>query len=207
MTSTRRQQANQRNAQRSTGPRSAAGKARASQNAIRHGLTAQLPLLTSDLQFQQIETMISREVADPLLARQLALDIFQFERVESHLQRLHVETARRQHVVMEQLLVAWARIWRAKEALESEYEADHLSAGWRRELRVQQSLARQLEQALDKQHRREVEKMINAHRQATRHFKRASNQLIKAGRAVGLWGSVSETNFLQNAPKTIDPSL
>ena len=40
MTSARQVDANRRNAQRSTGPRSASGKARASGNARRHGLTA-----------------------------------------------------------------------------------------------------------------------------------------------------------------------
>lgn len=42
MASDRQRAANRRNAQRSTGPRSAAGKRRSSQNALRHGLAAQL---------------------------------------------------------------------------------------------------------------------------------------------------------------------
>ena len=40
--------ANRRNAARSTGPRTPAGKAAASRNALRHGLTAQSPLLPSE---------------------------------------------------------------------------------------------------------------------------------------------------------------
>jgi hypothetical protein len=43
MTSHRRRAANRRNAQRSTGPRSAEGKARAAANAQRHGLAAAAP--------------------------------------------------------------------------------------------------------------------------------------------------------------------
>jgi hypothetical protein len=42
MTSERKIAANRRNASRSTGPRSAAGKARSSRNALRHGLTISL---------------------------------------------------------------------------------------------------------------------------------------------------------------------
>jgi hypothetical protein len=37
---TRKQEANRRNAQKSTGPRSPAGRARASRNALKHGLAA-----------------------------------------------------------------------------------------------------------------------------------------------------------------------
>tara|TARA_R110002072_G_scaffold269027_1_gene428140 strand:- start:12743 stop:13309 length:567 start_codon:yes stop_codon:yes gene_type:complete len=43
MTTVRQRQANSANAQRSSGPKSAAGKRRVSQNARRHGLTTPLP--------------------------------------------------------------------------------------------------------------------------------------------------------------------
>ena len=42
MTSEKQREANRRNAQRSTGPRSASGKKRSRQNALRHGLSARL---------------------------------------------------------------------------------------------------------------------------------------------------------------------
>ena len=42
MTTERQRAANQRNASKSTGPRSAAGKARASKNAITHGLSSNI---------------------------------------------------------------------------------------------------------------------------------------------------------------------
>jgi hypothetical protein len=41
MTSLRQIESNRRNAQRSTGPKTKSGKARSSQNAVRHGLTAE----------------------------------------------------------------------------------------------------------------------------------------------------------------------
>jgi hypothetical protein len=41
-------QANRKNACRSTGPRTAAGKARSSQNARKHGLRAQITILPSE---------------------------------------------------------------------------------------------------------------------------------------------------------------
>ena len=45
MTSEKKTAANRRNAKKSTGPRSAAGKARASLNSIKHGLTAARPVI------------------------------------------------------------------------------------------------------------------------------------------------------------------
>jgi hypothetical protein len=41
MTSLRQIESNRRNSQRSTGPKTQSGKARSSQNAVRHGLTAE----------------------------------------------------------------------------------------------------------------------------------------------------------------------
>ena len=42
MTSERQRCANQKNARRSTGPRTAAGKAKAAQNSLRHGLAIEI---------------------------------------------------------------------------------------------------------------------------------------------------------------------
>jgi hypothetical protein len=55
MTSETRRAANRRNAARSTGPRSAAGKKRASQNALRHGLA--IPLCQDAATRAEIERM------------------------------------------------------------------------------------------------------------------------------------------------------
>ena len=48
MASTKRNEANRRNAQKSTGPKTAEGKAITSQNAIRHGLLATEILLPDE---------------------------------------------------------------------------------------------------------------------------------------------------------------
>jgi hypothetical protein len=63
-------EANRRNARKSTGPRSASGKKRSSQNALRHGLTKPL----SGTKFaQQVETLARRIVGDSVDKRTLAL--------------------------------------------------------------------------------------------------------------------------------------
>src|SRR5262245_37821883 len=58
MTSEAKIAANRRNAQRSTGPRSAAGKARSSRNAIRHGLA--IPI-SRDATFAEGIAMLANE--------------------------------------------------------------------------------------------------------------------------------------------------
>ena len=60
MTSARKIEANRRNAQRSTGPRTAAGKAKSAQNARRHGLN--LPAMCDPAWSAQIKTF-AREIA------------------------------------------------------------------------------------------------------------------------------------------------
>lgn len=52
MTSLAQTKANQQNAKKSTGPRSSAGKARVSQNALTHGIYAAIPLLPGENQDQ-----------------------------------------------------------------------------------------------------------------------------------------------------------
>jgi hypothetical protein len=58
LTSGRQQRANRANAKSSTGPKTAAGKARAGQNAFRHGLN--VPVLSDPLLAPKIEAMARR---------------------------------------------------------------------------------------------------------------------------------------------------
>ena len=62
MASDRQRAANRRNAQRSTGPRSAAGKRASRQNALRHGLTARLG--EDPARDRQVETL-AKLIAGP----------------------------------------------------------------------------------------------------------------------------------------------
>jgi len=77
--------ANRRNARKSTGPRSGAGKKRASRNAYRHGLTLSI---TSTAAFAKQLDKLAREIAgdteDPILperARAIAQSELDFARV------------------------------------------------------------------------------------------------------------------------------
>ena len=76
MTSFRQIEANRRNALRSTGPKTDDGKQRASQNAVRHGLTAEtviVPLEDAD-DYQAFEQAVTADYdAETAVERELVL--------------------------------------------------------------------------------------------------------------------------------------
>ncbi|MGW8788689.1 hypothetical protein, partial [Heyndrickxia sporothermodurans] len=59
MTSERTTQANRRNAQASTGPRSAVGKARSGQNARKHGLSTVDPTPEMEAEIEALAVLIA----------------------------------------------------------------------------------------------------------------------------------------------------
>jgi hypothetical protein len=78
VTSLRRMESNRRNAQKSTGPKTELGKHRASQNAIRHGLSAEtviVPLEDAD-DYQAFEQAITADYeAETAVERELVLQL------------------------------------------------------------------------------------------------------------------------------------
>lgn len=83
MSSEARRRANQSNAQRSTGPRSAKGKARASRNALRHGLN--IPVRADP-----VVRALANEIAAALHAAGLAqAEAERVGELVAHLERIH----------------------------------------------------------------------------------------------------------------------
>jgi len=76
MTSLRQLESNRRNAQKSTGPKTETGKQRSSQNAVRHGLTAEtvIKLLEDPDDYQAFERAITADYdAETAVERELVL--------------------------------------------------------------------------------------------------------------------------------------
>jgi len=78
MSSAAQLQANRRNAQQSTGPKTGAGKARSSQNAVKHGFTGRLlvglqygPFADNPTELQEFIQAVLAELA-PVTARERA---------------------------------------------------------------------------------------------------------------------------------------
>ena len=90
MVSERRIEANRRNAQLSTGPRTSAGRARSSMNALRHGITGQVSIMTTEDRAAHdkfVQDLIDRlRPEDPLelqFASVIAEDFWRLQRIRA----------------------------------------------------------------------------------------------------------------------------
>lgn len=92
--SPKRLQANRRNARRSTGPRTAAGKQRSAQNAVRHRLSVPLPDDLLDPLRQQVAGLLLASSIPPENADALAETIIGHERVMAAFRKTAYERLR-----------------------------------------------------------------------------------------------------------------
>ena len=79
-TSLKKRQANRRNALRSTGPKSAEGRKRSSNNSLDHGLSVPVVFDFNDPLVESIIQLVAQEGLDHHTAKDLALKIVEYER-------------------------------------------------------------------------------------------------------------------------------
>lgn len=79
-TSLKKRQANRRNALRSTGPKSAEGRQRSSNNSLGHGLSVPVVFDFNDPLVESIIQLVAQEGLDHHIAKDLALKIVEYER-------------------------------------------------------------------------------------------------------------------------------
>ena len=84
MASPEQRRANRSNAQRSSGPKSAAGKQRASRNAVRHGLSVPLPPAAMAPMQNGVADLLEKDGLERSAALDLAEKIIDWERTRAH---------------------------------------------------------------------------------------------------------------------------
>ena len=193
MVTPRQKEANQRNALKSSGPKSLEGKRRASFNAIKHGLSLPIDERLYGAQIAQVCILIRADCGSEDQAIELAKRIIDFERNETFLQNLCAlstsdEVLYReqnpQHIARLELLHelrAWDSDMRARrkaqQAMAGEPEEDARPSDIARMeniLRIQSKVTRAKAQAAR-----------GSEESALRYQKRAINQLVKGVRALG----------------------
>jgi hypothetical protein len=138
MTSLRQIESNRRNAQRSTGPKTQSGKQRSSQNAVRHGLTAETVIgpLEDPADYRAFEQAVTTayDAPDPALPKLPGeacevIEIFQSGRDSSgrELARCFLRLADLDNRIFERLGRYEAALWR--QVRQTIYTLQHLQ--WR----------------------------------------------------------------------------
>lgn len=185
-TSLQRRQANRRNALRSTGPKSAAGKQRSAANALSHGLSTPIELQSTDPLLIAISNCIEQEVGESHAAREVALRIFDYERNLAYQRELFAQQFN--------LLGANASEKKGVRALfgpELDMMGDYLEEQRifkrpisKKDLNFVSNTKHKMLKLWSKVDAREQRERAKEERNSVRYLKRASNQLIKVLKAL-----------------------
>ena len=180
MTSQRKSQTNRANALRSTGPRSASGRARSSQNSLRHGLSVASPTDLMSPAAAAISAMIIAEGIDGPSAYEISARILDYERHLNHERQVfaseftslgpdpHAHSAAVEPAGQDVGLQLLNKI--------SQHGVHRLSKEEKEEFRLYQSALKFLSK-VETQKKKETSTSV-------RYYRRASNQLMKSLKAV-----------------------
>ena len=189
MTTSKQKSASQRNGRLSRGPKTDAGKRASSLNAIRHGLSSRTNLSALNPYLEAVEQLVAQEVADAEMAKTIASKILDYERTEAYQFQvaakevegkdgfLNTEALKKQQV--ESMAAA---MWRGQ--MVKDLERPGLTKHKKEELRVYRDALKFLTKMSVRQ---ETIIVANAQQESVRlrrYYKRASNQLIKAIKAI-----------------------
>jgi len=180
--SPRKRAANRRNALKSKGPTTEAGRRTSARNASRHGLSVPLAPAINDPLQQELAQLIELDGIAADVASDLAQKIIDYERNLSFLRQVFIHEMVVELGVGEKKNID-ARSW--QEHLESELAVLQASVlkgmpskvkKMSRVITKLSKVATQIARLKAKKQKREAVKALNSQR----YFKRASNQLIKA---------------------------
>lgn len=180
--------ANRRNALRSTGPKSAQGKLKASLNAMQHGLSSNPLRNATNPRLDELQQVIQEEIPDVQQARLIAGHILDYERTES-CQR---EVAEKQHqgldgfidttaIKQKQLESMATALWSGQ--LDRELSKPDLAKHKKDELKVYRDALIFLTKVSVQQEKSLLADALTKALRLRRYYKRACNQLTKTIRA------------------------
>ena len=184
MTTNRQRAANHRNAQRSTGPRTASGRRRVAMNAVTHGLSIPLQADENCEPVECLRDLLVPECGSVADAEFLALKICEYERAVAHQHTLmseqggHNPISADERVRSRDELMLMASIDEMLGEAAGRDDITHTDRQWFREA---QSLLVSVQKQEDRRVKRDA---LDRLRSAARYHRRAANQLIKALRAL-----------------------
>ena len=180
MASLRKQQASRANSLRSTGPKSSLGKRLASQNSRTHGLSVALPDEMIEPVITKLVPLIMLDGIDDGAAKQIAIKLIDYERSIAHERKIVAKMSADvisglidEREIIESIFI---------DALFEEESIDpklarKLPRAEKEERELMISSLRFLIKTNKRLHKREMDN-------SERHYKRATNQFIKALRSV-----------------------
>jgi hypothetical protein len=180
MTTKQQRAANRRNAQRSTGPRTASGRRRVAMNAVTHGLSIPLQADENREMVEHLSDLLIPECGSVSDAEFLALKICEYERTVAHQHTLmseqggHNPTSADERVRSRDELLLMASI---DEMLGEAAGREDITSADKQWFREAQSLLASVQRQEDRRVKRDA---LDRLRTADRYHRRAANQLIKA---------------------------
>lgn len=188
MTSPQKRRANRLNAQRSSGPKTEAGRTIASLNSVKHGLSQPVDLLTSDVNTSALAALLHEDGLDALQAHELVIKMLDYERNVAHQLRVFQGWQEPDLELTPEVVDAKARERYPEIDMLDEMIQDELFFKGRVSTRDVKKVAR-IKEAMHrdwiKLHNRQMRAAARDANNATRYLKRSSNQLIKSLKALG----------------------
>ena len=195
MTSPRKRLTNRANANKSTGPKTAAGMRTASLNATTHGLSVVTDPDSLDPTAERVAALIALGGIDQAMARDLAAKIIDYERCMDHQRALLAQEStppmsQEQHGQRHQSLLAQMfgkelsmidDVLEEQAFLSGRVLKSDLNFRLRMKFKMDKLVAR-VQAKSDKSSQQQAKRRDSS---AARHYKRATNQLLKGLKALG----------------------
>ena len=195
MTSPRKRLANKANASKSTGPKTEAGMRASSLNATTHGLSVATDPDSLDLAAERVAVLIASGGIDQAMARDLAAKIVDYERCMEHQRALLAQEStppmtgeqhgQRHQSLLERMFATELDMLDGSLEEQVQLHGRLLKKDLNSHIRLKFRMNKLVAKINDKSDRSSQQQAKKREKSAARHYKRATNQLIKGLKALG----------------------